>query len=116
MDGERYILRKGSTLVFVRPAVWSGRTVVQLFAPVAVDCRSITGELALRLAEKNSELVFGKFSIDRSRRMILFEHALLGDSLDPPELLQALIAVAATADQHDEEVSRLAGGQRMIEG
>ena len=41
-----------------------------------------------------------------------YDHALLGDNLDPAELANAVVNVALTADGLDDEVVERFGGKR----
>jgi Archaeal ATPase./Tetratricopeptide repeat. len=113
-DGTFWI-RQGSTIVTVSANAWGERTLVKLAAPVALDITKITPELTRFLLEKNSELLFGKFSLDTRGRTIWYEHVLLGDFLDVEELFIAVAAVALTADEHDEQVSKMADGRRAAD-
>lgn len=108
-------IRQGSTIVVVNPSEWGERTLVKLAAPVALNITKITPELTRFLVEKNFELLFGKFSLDTNGNAIWYEHVLLGDSLDAEELFVAVAAVALTADQHDEEVAKMAQGKRVAD-
>ena len=114
-DG-RYALRQGSTKVFIVPMQWTGgQTLVKLFAPVSMAITQISPELTRFLAEKNGELLFGKFSLDSKNKAIWYEHVLLGTSLDADELFSAVVAIALTADQYDEQVRALSGGKSLFE-
>jgi len=114
-DG-RYALRQGSTKVFIVPLAWTGgQTLVKLFAPVALAITQITPELTRFLVEKNAELLFGKFSLDAKGKAIWYEHVLLGNSLDVEELFSAIVTIALTADQYDEQVQALSGGKRLAD-
>jgi len=106
-------LRQGSTVVTISPVQWGERTLVKLAAPVALNIGKITPQLTRFLAEKNNQLLFGKFSLDAKAKAVWYEHVLLGDFLDAEELFVAVAAVALTADQHDEQVSKMARGKRM---
>lgn len=108
-------IRQGSTIVVVNPSEWGERTLVKLAAPVALNITKITPELTRFLVEKNFELLFGKFSLDTNGNAIWYEHVLLGSSLDAEELFVAVAAVALTADQHDEEVAKMAQGKRVAD-
>ena len=110
-----YRLRYGSTFLVVIPCQWGDRTLVKLIAPVASNITKITPELTRFLVEKNNELLFGKFSLDTPNNTVWYEHALLGDFLDEEELFVAVAAVLKTADDHDEEVSRMAGGRWTVD-
>jgi len=106
-------IRQGSTIVTINPQQWGERTLVKLAAPVALHITKITPQLTRFLAEKNNQLLFGKFSLDTEGNAIWYEHVLLGDSLDAEELFVAVAAIAVTADEYDEEVSKMARGKRV---
>lgn len=108
-------IRQGSTIVVVNPSDWGERTLVKLAAPVALDISKVTPELTRFLAEKNFELLFGKFSLDTNGKAIWYEHVLLGDFLDAETLFVAVAAVALTADQYDEEIAKMAQGKRVVD-
>jgi hypothetical protein len=108
-------IRQGSTVVVVSPSQWGERTLVKLAAPIALNIRQVTPELTRFLAEKNYQLLFGKFSLDTENNAVWYEHVLLGDFLDAEELFVALVAIALTADEHDEQVAEMAGGQRIAD-
>jgi len=50
---------------------------------------------------------------DGSTARILFKHTLLGDYLDPDEIEAAVILVAFSADDIDDEIAKLFGGTRF---
>jgi hypothetical protein len=50
---------------------------------------------------------------DKGKVQVLFEITIPGDTLDPGELKQALIAVAFTADNLDYELKAKFGGMRI---
>ena len=52
--------------------------------------------------DRNGRSRFGKFYFDRERGDITLEYEILGGYLQPQELLNALQAVATTADDHDD--------------
>jgi hypothetical protein len=108
-------IRQGSTVVVVSSSEWGERTLVKLAAPVALNITSVTPELTRFLVEKNFELLFGKFSLDTNGNAVWYEHVLLGDFLDAEELFVAVAAVALTADQHDEEIAKMAQGKRVAD-
>jgi hypothetical protein len=49
---------------------------------------------------------------DSGNIQVLFEVCLPGDTIDPGEFKQALIAVATTADDLDDELKTKFGGKR----
>ncbi len=108
-------VRKGSTVVVITTGKWGKRMLVKLAAPVALNITKITPELTRFLVEKNFALLFGKFSLDTKGKGIWYEHVLLGDFMDVDEFLVAISAVAITADEYDEQVSKMAKGKRVAD-
>ena len=111
-DG-RFAVQKGSTVVIISPALSKNlQTVVILTAPVALECRDLTPEVGLFLAQENLKLTFGRFALDMETRSVVCQHVLLGDFLDAEELVTAVRQVVTTADEYDETIAALAGGRR----
>ncbi|KAB8140984.1 YbjN domain-containing protein [Chloroflexia bacterium SDU3-3] len=114
-DGD-IVLQQGSTQVFVRAVDWSeSQTVVRLFSPISLQITRFSSEIGQRILEENYKLLFGKFSLDTNNKTIWFEHALLGDYIDPEEFISAIVAIAMTADEYDEMISNMVGGKRAID-
>lgn len=113
---NNYLIKQGSTVVMIQPLQWqNNRTLVKVFAPVALNITRATPDLAFFLAEENRNLWFGKFSLDIPARAVWFEHVLLGDFLDADELLIVVRTIARDADAYDERIARESGGQRAID-
>jgi hypothetical protein len=68
-----------------------------------------SSELFQFLLRKNFDFIFGAFAID-DENDILFKVFLYGDTLDQEELERAAVAVALTADEHDDEIISRFGG------
>ena len=102
--------RRGSTVVIIKPMEWGERTLVKLVAPVVLSVSKVTPKLTRFLAEKNNQLLLGKFSLDTKddHNDVWYEHVLLGDSLDAEELSVAVEAIATTADEYYEQVWEMA--------
>jgi hypothetical protein len=113
-DGRLWV-RQGSTILVIDAAQAGDHTVVRLGAPVALNITKISLELTRFLLEKNYLLLFGKFSLDTEENAIWYEHTLLGDALGAQELLVAMAMIALIADEFDEQVSEMAGGQRVTD-
>lgn len=114
-DGS-YKVRHGSTAVLIIPRPWAEKhLLVQLVSAVALNITQITPELTRFLAEENHNLLFGKFSLDPKNNAVWYEHSLLGDNLDPEELFSAIVTIVSTADQYDEKITGMAGGQRVAD-
>ena len=52
---------------------------------------------------------------DGTSCFVAFDHTLLADYLDPEELVQAVVAVAVTADDVDDTVHDKFGGKRYTD-
>jgi len=111
-DGAFFVDR-GTTRVTVLLCTWNQYSVVRIYAPVASQFVRVDEALTRFLACENNRVLFGKFSLDMEARCIWFEHALLGDFLDAEELLVALESVAAIADEYDEPIAAMSGGERF---
>lgn len=112
--GERLSIQRGSTAVFLKPTEWAGKhTMVELLCPVLshIDC---TPELLERVNQLNASLYFGKaYWHDHT---LWLAHNLLGDHLDPGELLAASGMIATVADKLDDELKPTFGGRRWVDG
>lgn len=98
--------RRGSAAVIIKPMEWGERTLVKLVAPVVLSISKVTPKLTRFLAEKNNQLLFGKFSLDTKddTNAVWYEHVLLGDSLDAEELSIAVEEIATIADEYYGQV------------
>ena len=92
------------------------RTVINVWAPVIFDVKP-SNELYKWVATEGAEYFFGHCKVmnfgDKGKVQVLFEIYIPGDTLDPGELKQALIAVAFTADNLDDELKAKFGGMRI---
>ena len=50
--------------MIIKPMEWGEWTLVKLVAPVALSVSKVTPKLTRFLAEKNNQLLLGKFSLD----------------------------------------------------
>lgn len=113
-DGQ-YILYEGSTRVEIFARDWGNNTLVLITAPVSIDAYEINTDLLYALLCKNYDVVLGKFSLDKKNSMILFEHSLLGNTLDSEEFYLAVETAAIVADNYDESIAELSKGKRVID-
>lgn len=112
-DGAFSVL-KGSTAVVIEVGLLhNATTVVTCTAPVALDCQRLTPEVGFYLAQENQGMLFGRLSIDLETKTVWCSHVLLGDYLDPEELITALATVVIVADDYDDRVADMAGGRRF---
>jgi hypothetical protein len=102
--------RRGSTAVIIKPMEWGERTLVKLVAPVILSVSKVTPKLTRFLAEKNNQLLLGRFSLDTEddTNAVWYEHVLLGDSLDAEELSVAVEEIATIADEYYGQVWEMA--------
>jgi hypothetical protein len=89
-------------------------TAVRASSPVLSDI-DLTDDLALELMRLAAESPFGCYSYQPARREVWFEHVILGDDLDRPELEAAIQVVAETADGEDDTLAGRFGGRRYAD-
>jgi T3SS (YopN, CesT) and YbjN peptide-binding chaperone 1 len=105
----------GSARVFVDVLpVLDDSTAVRASSPVLSDI-DLTDDLALELMRLAAESPFGCYSYQPARREVWFEHVILGDDLDRPELEAAIQVVADTADGQDDRLAGRFGGRRYAD-
>lgn len=104
---------QGSAAVFIKVESWiHNHTVVELVCPVLKQVPR-TSALLEKLDELNKGLFFGKAYTHDSG--VWIAHNLLGDHLDPEELLAAAGLIARVADKLDDELKGEFGGNRYSE-
>jgi hypothetical protein len=106
-----------STLVTIKVEQFAGNadeTVVDVMAVISFDTPS-SAALYKWLNEKNMNLKFGTLYHLESKknRIMVLQYSILGDYLDPAELLNAVRAVVLVADIIDDEVVKEFGGRRF---
>lgn len=104
----------GSVRVFVATRLVDTVAVVRVFAITNVDVPTDT-EVAAYLLSLNFGLVIGRFSLDPTGRTVWFDHVVGGDEVTTNTLARVVSAVAATADQHDDEIKKRFGGRTFRE-
>jgi hypothetical protein len=91
------------------------RTVVNLWAPVVVDVKP-SNDLYKWVATEGQDFIYGHCKIldysDQGNLQVLYEVTIAGDTIDPGELKQALLAVATTTDDLDDVLKGKFGGKR----
>ena len=99
-----------TTRVFVGVrALRGGPLVIRVFAITNVGVEPSPG-LGLFLATTNFTLAFGRFSLDAHNNAVWFEHNLPGDAFADGELALIVRMVAQTADEFDERIQEMFGG------
>jgi Putative bacterial sensory transduction regulator len=101
----RFRIQHGSADVDVEVRSSAGATVIKTSALVldAMDADSETELRVLRsLNDRNRALPYGKFWFDAEKGEVAVEYDMLGDHLQDPELMTALVSIAGLADDHDD--------------
>lgn len=114
-DGRSYRLLFGTAGVFIHAYPWNDASVmIKVHSPVVqdIDPESPGGAEALNLVNVlNQAHVFVKFRVLNGT--LIAEYDLLGDTLQAGELRNALLTVAAAADQLDDDLADRLGGKRF---
>src|SRR4051794_30173681 len=109
----------GSAEVRIEIDDLAGGTVIRVSALVLdeFDLGPDQESTALRaLNDRNRNVRFAKFMLDQSKASITLEYDLLGDYLQPEELINAVTAVAQLADDHDDLLrDELGSGRRAAD-
>jgi hypothetical protein len=112
-DGRSYRLMFGSAAVFIDFQSWQDDSVViTLHSPMLqdIDPESVGAAQALNiLNDLNRKFFFVKFIYGEGT--LFAEYDLLGETLQPGELVNALFEVAGAADNLDEQLAELLGGK-----
>lgn len=97
----------------------SARVLVSLSAPTLRHVKA-SPELFEWIATEGGTYFFGhaiwtQYSDEPGLGIVTFEHTLLGDFLDTAELAGALVALANTSDDLDDELQKRFGGKRFVD-
>ena len=105
----------GSAVVTLETAENPATVAVRARVLAEVEIADSDSELRIlrALNSRNARSRFGKFFLDREAAEITLEYEILGGFLQQEELLNALQAVAQTADDHDDLlIEELGTGRR----
>lgn len=111
-DDGRWSIRYGSAKVEIQVGVFDEDSSVVLVESPAVTGARPSEELYRHLATQSAFHSFGHLgAIETGDTVtITFGHSLLGEFLEPAELRTAVIAVAYSADQIDDDLAQRFGG------
>ncbi|WP_199351007.1 T3SS (YopN, CesT) and YbjN peptide-binding chaperone 1 [Haliangium ochraceum] len=114
VEDRLYVVKQGSAIVMINIVPWSqDKAMVRCVAQV-VKGIELNGKLARQLLELNARMRFGAFAYEPVDQVVLFMHSILGGhTLDADELTTTLRDVALIADEYDDKLVELYGGQRM---
>lgn len=109
--------RNGSTVAFVRVSPWfDDHTVVFIFSHLANNVPP-SPELFEFVARRSNSFVMGHLGcteLDNGTVRVHMGHTLLGDYLDPQELIDALDGILGSADELDDEIVSRFGGETFL--
>jgi hypothetical protein len=105
-----WLARFGSTVVMLSLFEDEGRLHLR-FCSVLVSGAQTSLDLVLRLLRLNNEVLFGAFQVFDDQTLA-FTHTVVAEGLSEAAFHATLLYVARVADDHDEELQALAGGQR----
>ncbi len=105
----------GSTRVFVEVRDWRDPAGVVTVYAITNKLVPRSPELFEYLASHSDDFVFGRLAAwlpdeQPGAAWIVFRHTILGSTMDPDELRNAIMAVAVTADQLDDTIKQRFGG------
>ncbi len=113
---ENFSVRRGSSRIFVKVRTHDDTdwTWVTLEVPLLSKVDE-TPEVFEYVALHSDDFVFGHLSAVRAENglLIFFSHALLGDYLDETELVNAVDGMLTIADNMDDELGEMFGGDRF---
>jgi hypothetical protein len=122
--GGGFSVPLGSSTAFVEPLDWAPdkegnpRSLVRIWAPLGRDVTA-TPELYQWAATDGQALWFGRVAVrpgkDGGPALVVLDHTLLGDYIDPEEVVSAVYAVMSSADDLDEVVHDRFGGKRYTD-
>jgi hypothetical protein len=122
--GGGFSVPLGSSTAFVDFVEWAAdkegnpRTLVRIWAPLGRDVTP-TPELYRWAATDGQNLWFGRVAVregkDGGPALVVIDHTLLGDYVDPEEVVSAVVGVMSSADEMDEIVHDRFGGKRYTD-
>lgn len=117
-DGD-FSLRNGSARVFVRVGdLDDDQTIVKLFSMVTSGATP-SDALFEYVAVEGAGYYLGRLGareLPNGTVDLWLTHRLLGDTLDPEELIGSVVALAVTADELDDDLVARFGGSVFHEG
>jgi hypothetical protein len=107
-NAPSFVLRRGSADVRVAVAALGDEAVVAVFSWVATGVTP-SEELYRYLLTENANFVFGGFGLNPDNTVI-YQHTIVGDTVDKQQLKASVRAVASAADDYDDQITSRFGG------
>jgi len=120
---DGFAMERGSTRVRVEVNEWGKdpngepSSIIRIWAPL-VRALTPSPDFYHWAAVDGQKFLFGSVTTldnEDGTCFVTFDYTLLADYLDPDELTQAVIAVAATANDLDDKVHEKFGGLRYVD-
>jgi hypothetical protein len=106
-SAPRFVLERGSAQVSVTVAAVDESPVVSVFAWAAIG-ETPSPELTRLLLTQNAYCVFGAYGLTEDDR-VLYQHSIVGETIDKEQLRTSIRAVAAAVDSLDDRIASRAG-------
>lgn len=113
-----------STVTFIEVKDWgtdddkNPRSIVRIWAPLGREVKP-SPELYRWAAIDGRAMLFGGVTVleaeDGKQCLVMFDTTLLGDYIDPAELITAVSAITVTANELDDIVRDRFGGKRYTD-
>lgn len=110
--GFHVVIGSAYAVVYVLP--WRDDDATVMARSYVVTDIELTPDLLHYLLRENEKLRFGAFAVDRDND-ICYSHTIVGSTCDQAELEACVMAVAAMADQYDDEIVGRWGGRRAVD-
>jgi hypothetical protein len=103
----------GSTVLEISVDPYGPEDAIITVMAYCVQGVQVDEELLRNLLQLNHDISFGAFSLVGED--IFFSHSLFGRTLEPSNVLGALIAVADISDEYDDRIVARYGGQTALD-
>ena len=115
-----FFIRNESTVAFIDVQDWdhAGQNVgvIEVYAIVAMDLKEVNKDLAVEVTTDLSRRFGSWFFLKNNdgNYNLIFKTDLIGATVDPAELINAVMLVAIVANEEDDKIVRKYGGQVFI--
>lgn len=115
-----FFIQNESAVAFVGVDDWEhdGQNVgvIEVYAIVAMGLKEINKDLAVELTTDLSRRFGSWFFLrrDDGQYNLIFKSDLIGATVDPAELINAVLLVAIVANEEDDKIVRKYGGQVFV--
>jgi hypothetical protein len=113
-DSPVVAISTGSAVTQVYVSHWGDDDAIVCVRSYVTTGTEITPELMRFLLEKNTDMRFGAFGIDEDGD-IIFEHTIVGSTIDKEELRASVKAVLSVSDNYDDDIVSRWGGTRALD-